>query len=162
MYVLERELIVPRGRAEVFEFFNDPRNLAEITPPSMGFRILAVDDPPMRAGFKIEYRIKVFGVPLRWLTTIAEYDPPNRFADEQTSGPYKYWYHEHIFENAGEGRTVMRDRVRYELPFGPLAALVHRLAVARRLRHIFDYRARRIAELFPRSPRRSLSAPSRG
>lgn len=149
MYVLERETIVPRGRAEVFEFFNDPRNLAEITPPSMGFRILAADDPPMCPGYKIEYRIKVFGVALRWLTTIAEYDPPNRFADEQTAGPYKYWYHEHIFEDAGEGRTVMRDRVRYELPFGPLGALVHQLGVSRRLRRIFDYRAHRIGELFP-------------
>lgn len=151
MYVLERETIVPRSRTEVFQFFNNPRNLAEITPPSMGFRILALDDPPMRAGYKIEYRIKVFGVSLRWLTTIAEYEPPDRFADEQTSGPYKYWHHEHIFEDK-DGATIMRDRVRYELPLGPLGALVHRLAVARQLGRIFDYRAQRIAELFPLTP----------
>ena len=42
----------------------------------------------------------------------------------------------------------MRDRVRYELPFGILGSIVHRLIVRRQLERIFDYRTRRIREMY--------------
>ena len=149
MYTLERSQLVPRPRADVFRFFEDPRNLAEITLKRMGFEIIHIDELPIRPGFRIVYRIKWAGIGLKWVTTITGYDPPNGFADAQTKGPYKYWKHEHTFEDAGDGRTLMRDCVRYEMPFGILGAIAHRLVVARQLRRIFGYRARRIRELFP-------------
>jgi len=37
---LERTQWVPRDLDEVFAFFADPRNLAEITPPWLHFRII--------------------------------------------------------------------------------------------------------------------------
>ena len=43
----------------------------------------------------------------------------------------------------------MRDRVEYELPFGVVGRLAHRLLVRRQLENIFRHRARAIAELFP-------------
>ena len=65
----------------------------------------------------------------------------------QTKGPYKEWRHEHTFVEV-EGGTLMRDRVQYELPLGILGTIAHRLIVARQLKEIFDYRARRIGKLF--------------
>jgi ligand-binding SRPBCC domain-containing protein len=38
------------------------------------------------------------------------------------------------------GGTLMRDTVRYALPFGPLGELAHRLLVKRDLERIFDFR----------------------
>jgi ligand-binding SRPBCC domain-containing protein len=61
--------------------------------------------------------------------------------------PYKYWRHTHEFEDLGN-QTLMRDRVQYELPFGILGTVTHRLVVARQLEGIFDYRARKIRKLF--------------
>ncbi len=64
-------------------------------------------------------------------------------------GPYRRWHHEHRFEAHGN-ETVMRDRVQYELPYGILGRIAHWAVVGRQLRQIFDYRAARIEEIFPR------------
>jgi ligand-binding SRPBCC domain-containing protein len=53
-------------------------------------------------------------------------------------GPYALWEHEHVFRD-GTGGTVVSDRVRYALPFGPLGELAHGF-VRRDLRAIFEYR----------------------
>ena len=42
----------------------------------------------------------------------------------------------------------MRDVVDYELPFGPLGGLAHRLFVRRSLESIFDFRRRAILDIF--------------
>ncbi len=147
MHTLERQQTIPVPREELFEFFEDPRSLRKMTPDGMGFRILKMDQLPVRVGFRIKYRIRVLGVSMRWLTTITEYERNRRFVDDQTSGPYAYWRHEHTFEDV-DGGTLMRDRVHYELPFGILGRAVHRLIVSRELRRIFDFRARTIRKLF--------------
>ena len=79
-------------------------------------------------------------MPIRWRTRIAVWEPPRRFVDVQVAGPYALWHHTHDFEPAGDGETVMRDTVRYALPFGPLGEIAHRLFVARDLQAIFDFR----------------------
>lgn len=147
MFHLRREVLIPAQRDEVFEFFSDPANLAKITPKSVGFRDLTPDARPMRLGMQIIHEIRWFGLPVRWVTLIEEYDPPRRFVDTQLKGPYKYWRHEHTFEET-PGGTLMRDHVQYELPFGILGVVTHRLIVARQLRRIFDYRGRKIRKLF--------------
>jgi hypothetical protein len=139
--------VIPKPISEVFPFFEDPRNLAKITPKGMNFRIKKMDPLPVRPGFRIKYEIKWLGIGLPWLTTITEYEPGVRFVDEQTKGPYAEWVHEHSFEEV-EGGTLMRDRVRYRLPFGILGSIVHRLIVRRQLEQIFDYRTERIEKMY--------------
>lgn len=146
-YTLEREQLVPGPRDLVFAFFIDPQNLSEITPPWVRFGITQLEQIPLAGGTMQEYRIRWLGVPLRWESLIAEFEDGRRFTDVQTSGPYRYWRHEHVFDDV-EGGTLVRDRVQYELPFGILGAIVHALVVRRQLRQIFDYRANVIEETF--------------
>ena len=146
MPVLERDTIIPAPRDEVFAFFETPRNLEKLTPKGMDFTIREIDDLPVKPGFRA-YTIKWLFLPTRWVTIFEEYDPPHGFTDVQAKGPYRLWRHEHSFEDLGD-RTLMRDRVQYELPFGILGSIAHRLIVARQLKRIFDYRARRIRKLF--------------
>jgi ligand-binding SRPBCC domain-containing protein len=61
--------------------------------------------------------------------------------DRQLSGPYRHWHHTHEFTADGPAHTLMRDTVRYELPFGRLGDIAHRLVVRRDLARIFDFRA---------------------
>lgn len=150
MNVLTREVLIPAPIDEVFEFFSNPANLAKITPKSVGFRDLTPDANPMRPGLEIIHEIRWLGLPVRWHTLIEEYDPPHGFVDRQLKGPYKHWRHRHTFEEA-PGGTLMRDHVQYELPFGMLGVVTHRLIVARQLRRIFDYRGRKIRKLFAKS-----------
>ncbi len=42
--------------------------------------------------------------------------------DPQEHGPYKSWEHLHTLQPIGDG-VLMRDRVRYRVPFQPLSRL---------------------------------------
>jgi ligand-binding SRPBCC domain-containing protein len=137
---VETRLWLPRGRAEVFPFFADAYNLEAITPPWLRFSVLTPPPIEMRAGTLIEYRLRLHGVPLRWRTEIAVWEPPVRFVDRQVAGPYETWEHEHLFRDAAGG-AVMSDRVDYRIRGGRLVDWVGDRAVARRdLRRIFEYR----------------------
>ena len=138
VHTLAREQVVPRPVAEVFEFFGDAGNLELITPPLLRFRVVTPAPIEMRAGTLIEYRLRLHGIRVDWLTRIEEWEPGVRFVDTQLAGPYRLWHHTHTFEEHGEG-TLMRDVVRYALPLWPLGELA--LPVVRRdLARIFDYR----------------------
>jgi ligand-binding SRPBCC domain-containing protein len=89
-------------------------------------------------GTLIDYRLYLFGMPMRWQTRIAVWNPPNEFVDEQLQGPYKLWRHTHRFYDDGEG-TVIEDQVHYTLPFEPLGNLAHPI-VRIQLNHIFAFR----------------------
>ena len=147
-YRLERTQLVPAPRHEVFEFFSLAQNLELLTPEFLKFRIVTPLPIVMQQGALIEYRIGLGGLPMSWLTEIQEWAPNDRFVDMQLRGPYRYWNHLHEFRDA-EGGTQMRDRVDYELPFGPLGSAAHELVVQRLLRKIFDYRIAAVERRFP-------------
>jgi ligand-binding SRPBCC domain-containing protein len=144
-YVLRREQRLPGPPEAVFPFFADAGNLEAITPGWLGFRIVTSRPIDMHVGALIEYRLRLHGVPIRWRTRIDTWDPPSRFTDFQEKGPYSLWEHTHTFEPAGENATVIRDQVRYAIPYGPLGSLAHRLFVRRDLERIFDYRRDAVA-----------------
>lgn len=147
MATLQRETVIAAPRRVVFEFFSDPQNLARITPRSLGFEIVDAPDRPLRAGDRIRYRIRLLGIPLPWVSRIAEWREGTSFVDEQERGPYRSWRHEHTLAASGRG-VVMRDRVDYELPFGALGRWMAGWWVRRSLDRIFDHRTRVIREIF--------------
>jgi ligand-binding SRPBCC domain-containing protein len=104
----------------------------------------------MRRGTLIEYRLRLRGLQLGWLTQIEDWVPGERFVDVQLAGPYRLWHHTHEFGDDGSGGTVMRDTVRYALPCWPLGEVAHTLVVRRDLGAIFDYRRRAVAERLTR------------
>lgn len=146
-YLLEREQIIPRSQSETFDFFSDAFNLERITPPFLRFRILTPAPIEMKSGALIEYQLALFGIPFRWKTIIEEWRPETHFVDQQLKGPYALWHHTHTFEETEPGKTIMKDIVRYRIPFGPLGRLAHVLFVRRMLDRIFDYRAQATAKL---------------
>jgi ligand-binding SRPBCC domain-containing protein len=139
VHVLERSQRLPRPPEDVFPFFADAFNLEAITPAWLHFRVLTPAPVAMAAGTLLAYRLRLHGLPLRWLTRIEVWEPPVRFVDVQLRGPYRLWHHTHTFEPDGDG-TLMRDRVRYALPLGPLGELAHAALVRRDLDRIFAFR----------------------
>lgn len=148
---LFREQFVAGAPAAIWDFFATPRNLDTLTPPEMRFEIVGHVAPRMHAGQVIEYRIGILpGLTTRWLTEITQVREGEYFVDEQRIGPYRLWHHEHHFARAADGAGVtMTDRITYDPGWGPLGGLVDALWLRHKLAVIFDYRAKKIAELFP-------------
>ena len=148
-YTLHREQWVPRPLEEIFAFFSDAANLELLTPDWLKFKITTPAPIAMAPGTHIQYRLSWHGVPLRWTTEITLWNPPHEFQDIQLSGPYKQWHHTHRFE-AQNGGTRLTDTVEYALPFGFLGRIAHAVQVRRNVEQIFDYRYRRIEQMFSR------------
>jgi ligand-binding SRPBCC domain-containing protein len=142
-YRLETRVVLPAPLDTVFAFFADARNLQQITPSFLNFRLLtpAAD---LRKGTRIDYRLRLRGVPFTWQSEITAWEPGVRFRDEQRRGPYKYWKHVHLFTAAAEG-TVVEDGVDYDVPGG---RYVHDWFVAPELMRIFTFRQHKLQEIF--------------
>lgn len=137
-------VLLRHPREQVFEFFSRAENLELLTPAWLHFNILTPPPIEIGLGTRISYRIRIRGMPVRWVSEITEWSPPHVFEDTQIRGPYRKWVHRHVFEETPEG-TLVHDEVSYRVPGG---ALVNRMLVAGELRRIFDYRRAKMLEFF--------------
>lgn len=146
-FLLEATQFVARPREVVFEFFSDASRLELLTPGWLKFEVLTPGPLRISQGSVIDYRLRLHGIPLRWQSRISVWEPPARFVDEQVRGPYKFWRHEHRFEET-RGGTLCHDRVEYGVPGG---RIVNALFVRPDLAKVFAFRQQRLASLFPPS-----------
>jgi ligand-binding SRPBCC domain-containing protein len=79
----------------------------------------------MALGDSVTWQARHFGLPFRMTSKITEYVLSERFVDEQTSGPFAAWWHEHRFD-ASQTHTVMTDVVWYRSPAGALGRVLDR------------------------------------
>ena len=149
MYQLRKTQNIPISVSEAWDFFSKPDNLAKITPEYMNFKILSKSDAgEMYPGMFITYTVSpLFHLSLNWATEITQIKQHKYFIDHQVKGPYKIWHHEHHFK-AIDGGTEMRDVLFYDMPYGFLGRLVHKLFIQKRVEEIFEFRERKIKELF--------------
>lgn len=150
IYRRQWEKIVPRPLNEVWDFFSRPENLNEMTPEDMSFEILSdIAGKEMYVGMIILYKVSpLLGIKMRWATEITHIEPIRYFVDEQRSGPFAMWHHEHHFEEV-EGGVKMTDLLHYAVPLGPLGALANQLFVRDRVEEIFRFRDQAVDRLFP-------------
>lgn len=141
IYQIRKQLELATSLEQLWEFISSPVNLKEITPPHMGFDIRTFPLPEkIYPGLMISYKVSpVLGIPMNWLTEITHVKEPCYFVDEQRSGPYSLWHHEHRLVPTDRG-VRMSDLVTYRLPAGPLGNIAHRIFVKKQLESIFSYR----------------------
>lgn len=141
IYQLYREQKLEGSMDAVWNFISSPENLQKITPKYMGFHITSKNiSKNIYPGMLIEYKVKpILNIPLTWLTEITQVKEKEYFIDEQRTGPYKIWHHEHKIIPADEG-VLMIDLVTYQPPFGFLGRIANSLLIRKQLEAIFDYR----------------------
>lgn len=132
-----------------WEFFSSPYNLSRITPKEMNFVVKTeIKEDEIYEGMEIDYTVSpILNIPMKWKTIITEVDYQKSFTDFQKEGPYKYWNHQHVFIPNEKG-VLMKDTVDYELPFGILGRIAHKVFVKKKLASIFDYRFKVLEERF--------------
>ncbi len=148
IYTLHTKQNLPISLEEAWNFLSSPENLKVITPDYMGFHILSGAGRPMFPGQIIQYIVTpVAGIKTKWVTEITHVKDLEYFVDEQRFGPYSLWHHKHFIREI-EGGVEMEDIVDYKLPFGILGQMVHPFLVAPKLNEIFEYRRKKLIELF--------------
>ncbi len=149
VYSIKTIQTIPISLDEAWDFFSSPANLEIITPAGLGFRIISKHHgDKMYPGQIIEYKVRpLLGIPLFWMTEITHVEDRRYFVDEQRFGPYSLWHHQHHFKPV-EGGVEMTDIVHYKLPGWFLGDIANSLLVKNQLKKIFDYRFRRVEEMF--------------
>lgn len=149
VYKIETVQQVQASIEECWDFFSSPKNLQTLTPDNMGFIIEDFDDKRMYQGQIIRYTLKpLLGIKVSWVTEITASIENQYFVDVQLFGPYTLWHHKHFFEPTEDGGTKMTDIVHYALPLGFLGQIMNGLIVKNKLKTIFDFRHKKIEELF--------------
>ena len=143
-FLFKSQRTVEQPITEVFEFFSNAHNLAVITPPNLHLEILTPAPIEMGVGTRIDYRLKLHGIPIRWQSEITEWNPPYDFADEQRRGPYRLWRHTHTFEETENG-VIVGDVVEYAV-WGN--GVVNKFFVRPDIEKIFAYRSEQLDEIF--------------
>jgi len=148
IYTFHKKQNLPITLDEAWDFLSDPRNLKTITPEYMGFNILSGADRPMFAGQIIQYIVTpILGIKTKWVTEITQKVDKRYFVDEQRFGPYALWHHKHFIKEI-DGGVEMEDIIDYKVPFGWLGQLVHPILVKPKLEEIFNYRTKKLEELY--------------
>ena len=149
---LKTSVTIPLGIHETFAFFADASNLEQITPAELCFNILTPQPIEISEGTEIDYRLRLYGVRLKWRSRITNWSPPHRFVDEQVHGPYNLWVHNHRFHEENGSTTIM-DEVWYRLPLYPFGEVVYPI-VSGLLHRIFHFRKQAIWNLLCRENER--------
>lgn len=149
IYSIKTVQQIPVPLEKAWDFFSSPANLQLLTPADMDFRVISRHHGErMYAGQIIEYTVKpVLGIPVYWMTEISHVEEGRFFVDEQRFGPYRFWHHQHHFR-AIPGGVEMTDIVHYKNPLWLLGDLANGLFVKKRLEQIFDFRFKKVEELF--------------
>lgn len=148
LYQILQTQSLPISLPEAWQFFSDPSNLRQITPPHMQFEVTAAPAAKMYPGMIIAYRITpILGIRQTWITEITHVVEPYLFVDEQRFGPYRFWHHEHWFREIAGGVEI-QDLVHYAMPFGWLGRLAAARLVQKELQKIFDFRRGVLVEKF--------------
>lgn len=149
VFTFKSEHFLPIGIDQAWDFFSSAGNLAAITPPEMDFKILTdLDEREVYEGMLIDYTVKpLFGIPVRWQTEIYKVNKPAYFSDRQRKGPYRIWEHTHSFIEKENG-VLMKDEVRYQLPFGIIGRIAHAMIIKKKIESIFSFREKALNKIF--------------
>ncbi|MGY0389543.1 SRPBCC family protein [Nocardioides sp. WG-D5] len=110
--------------------------------------VAGVTSGVMRLGDSVTWKARHFGLPITMTSVISEYAAPNRFVDEQESGPFRRWWHEHRFEPIAGG-TLMTDVVEFEAPVGVVGRVANVLVLTRYMTKLLERRNAWLRDALP-------------
>ena len=131
----EKSVLIEAPVDAVFLFHEREDALSLLSPAFPPVRVLSRTGG-IEKGARVELKIGV----ITWVAVHTAFERNRLFEDEQVGGPFARWRHRHEFEVAGINRTILTDRIDYELPGGALINALFGWTVRVGLRNMFSHR----------------------
>ncbi len=138
MPILEQIARLPFPKEEVFDFHRRPDNLVEISP---SFPKVELEEKGclIQQGTRLNFRVSVLFITLRWVSQIQNFRENKFFVDVQIKGPFRTWWHIHEFRSVNH-ETELREKIYYELKWNKLGLILDAFFVRWFLRTWLRYR----------------------
>ena len=127
--------------ASVFAWHARPGALERLIPPWSKARVVAKHGG-IETGARVELRMPVGPMSVRWLAEHRNYVEGREFTDVQVDGPFSLWEHTHRVIPTGASSCTLEDTIRYRLPVGALGNALGGSFVRAELERTFAYRHR--------------------
>ncbi|MDX1972098.1 MAG: SRPBCC family protein [Candidatus Sumerlaeia bacterium] len=139
--LIEDRVVVLAPVKEVWEYYSNLNNLAEMMLPQLRMKVVKAETP-LRLNSRIRFKLQPKGMPfpIYWDAQIVVFEEGVRFVDKQIKGPFSRWVHEHRFEPLGEDKTVVVDTLEMDGLSGLLASLGESFLLGSKLQLLFDHR----------------------
>lgn len=147
---------MPVPARRLWDWHAAPGALTRLLPPWDPPRVRARTGTSL-ADMRVEMDVGPAPFGVRWVAQHHDAVEGVRFSDRAERGPFAAWDHLHAFDDAPDGTSVLRDEVRYALPFGRLGELVAGRAIDTMLTRMFAFRHQRTLEDLVRHEAASLS-----
>jgi len=141
LYTLKTKYEVNTNISKTWIFFTTVKNIEKIMPPKLNFKLTSSKPTNIYEGKIITFSTKI--TPFYRTNIISEITKVSNekyFIDQQISGPYKIWHHEHHFKKTKNNTTIVTEKIKYKLHLHPFSQIIHKLLVKKKLINVFKYR----------------------
>ena len=128
---------IPAPTAEVFAWHERPGAFMRLQPPWEKVELLEFEG--IRDGQKAVLRVWA-PWKRKWVAVHHGFVPGLQFCDRQEEGPFARWDHAHRVEPGAGDHAVMKDDVKYDMPFGPAGAIAHGVFAREKIEQMFAHR----------------------
>ncbi|NQZ22068.1 MAG: hypothetical protein HRT53_08430 [Colwellia sp.] len=111
---LEKSVLLQKPIDEVFAFCASKSGFLQHFP----YRVTWLTGPEQwtQSGIELTFKFYIAKVPIFYHTEITQFEHNKVFVDVMRFGPYKYFIHEHHFEETKQG-TLYRDKLNFSAGF---------------------------------------------
>lgn len=159
---------LPVSRDEAFRWHERPGAFERLTPPWEQVEVVERSGG-IRDGGQVTLRIHKGPLDFSWKLRHVDFIEGERFVDEQVSGPFAAYRHEHRFLDGDEaGTSVLEDVLTWDVPLGAAGEFVAAGKIADDLERLFRFRHHRLVEdlkfhtRFDGVPRRTVAITGAG
>ena len=139
-YELKFETYLNSDINTVWDFFSRPKNLEKVSPDSSKVVVELNESQEVYVNMIFDVKMKLFGLISQCITSkVCNVNKPFCFDDSQEKGAFKFWKHQHFFEEEDEG-VIVKDIITFELPYGILGDFFFHIYLKKELMKTFQYR----------------------
>jgi len=144
LYTLNTKYEINAEISEVWSFFTNVKNIEKIMPTELNFNVNSRNPTNIYEGKIITFNTKI--LPFYCANIVSEIKSISHekyFIDQQISGPYKIWHHEHHFQKTQNNTTIIIEKIKYKLYLHPFSRILHKIFIRKKLAYIFRHRIRK-------------------